>query len=97
MLVDDEEALDRLFEQARLPIMTHCEDGAMIAENMAACKAQYGDDPDVALHSRIRSAEACYASTAEAVRLAKNGEPVSTWPTFQRPKNLNFSRPATAG
>ena len=71
MLVDDEEVLDRLFEQARLPIMTHCEDGAMIAENMAACKAQYGDDPDVALHSRIRSAEACYASTAEAVRLAK--------------------------
>ena len=71
MLVDDEEALDRLFEQARLPIMTHCEDGAIIAENMAACKAQYGDDPDVALHSRIRSAEACYASTAEAVRLAK--------------------------
>lgn len=71
MLVDDEETLDRLFEQARLPIMTHCEDGAMIAENMAACKAQYGDDPDVALHSRIRSAEACYASTAEAVRLAK--------------------------
>ena len=71
MLVDDKEALDRLFEQARLPIMTHCEDGAMIAENMAACKAQYGDDPDVALHSRIRSAEACYASTAEAVRLAK--------------------------
>ena len=71
MLVDDEEALDRLFEQARLPIMTHCEDGAMIAENMAACKAQYGDDPDVALHSQIRSAEACYASTAEAVRLAK--------------------------
>ena len=71
MLVDDEEALDRLFEQVRLPIMTHCEDGAMIAENMAACKAQYGDDPDVALHSRIRSAEACYASTAEAVRLAK--------------------------
>ena len=71
MLVDDEEALDRLFEQARLPIMTHCEDGAMIAENMAACKAQYGDDPDVALHSRIRSAEACYASTAEAARLAK--------------------------
>ena len=71
MLVDDEEALDRLFEQARLPIMTHCEDGAMIAENMAACKAQYGDDPDVALHSRIRSAEACYASTAQAVRLAK--------------------------
>lgn len=71
MLVDDEEALDRLFEQTRLPIMTHCEDGAIIAENMAACKAQYGDDPDVALHSRIRSAEACYASTAEAVRLAK--------------------------
>lgn len=71
MLVDDAEALDRLFEHARLPIMTHCEDGAMIAENMAACKAQYGDDPDVALHSRIRSAEACYASTAEAVRLAK--------------------------
>lgn len=71
MLVDDAAALDRLFEQARLPIMTHCEDGGIIAENMTAYKAQYGPDPDVAFHSRIRSAEACYASTAEAVRLAK--------------------------
>lgn len=71
MLVDDDAALERLFEQARLPIMVHCEDSEIINRNMSACKAQYGPDPDVRFHPQIRSAEACYASTKKAVELAR--------------------------
>lgn len=71
MLVDDDAALERLFEQARLPIMAHCEDSHRIAEELAACQQTEGPDPDVRFHSRIRSAEACYASTERAVTLAR--------------------------
>lgn len=71
MLVDREEVLARLFSENRLPVVTHCEDTALIAEEAKACQAAYGDDPDVRFHSRIRSEEACYRSTAMAVRLAR--------------------------
>ena len=71
MLVDKEQSLRRLFAGTALPIMAHCEDTATINANMARAKAQFGDDPDVKYHPAIRNAEACYASTAFAVRLAK--------------------------
>lgn len=71
MLVDSDNALRRIFESSPLPIMTHCEDSAVISANMAACRERWGDDPDVSHHPEIRSAEACYRSTAQAVRLAR--------------------------
>lgn len=71
MLVDRREALDRIFAQAGLPIMAHCEDTAIINRNMAEAKQRYGDDPDVRHHPEIRSAEACYESTRLAVELAR--------------------------
>ena len=70
MLVDKAAALRDIFEGARVPVVTHCEDSALIAKNLEAFKAQYGPDPDVRFHSAIRSEEACYKSTAQAVRLA---------------------------
>lgn len=70
MLVDKEQSLRRLFGGTALPIVAHCEDTATINANMATAKARYGDDPDVKYHPVIRSAEACYASTALAVSLA---------------------------
>ncbi len=71
MLVDSDNALRLIFESSPLPIMTHCEDSAVISANMAACRERWGDDPDVSHHPEIRSAEACYRSTAQAVRLAR--------------------------
>lgn len=71
MLVDREEALDRIFATAPLPIMAHCEDTGIINDNMKAAKAAFGDDPDVTHHPEIRSEEACYKSTEQAVRLAR--------------------------
>lgn len=71
MLVDRAEALERIFSQAKLPIMAHCEDTSIINQNMARAKDGNGDDPDVSLHPFIRSEEACMKSTQQAVELAK--------------------------
>lgn len=74
MLVDKYESLQQIFVKAKklgLPVMTHCEDTDIINRNMAAYQKKYGEDPDVKFHPEIRSAEACYASSSLAVKLAK--------------------------
>ena len=71
MLVDNEVALRAIFESAKLPIMTHCENTQLINENMAKAQAAYGNEPAVEHHPEIRSEEACYQSTALAVKLAQ--------------------------
>lgn len=71
MLVDNEVVLRSIFENAKLPIMAHCEDSKLIDKNMKVAKEQYGADPDVAHHAEIRSEEACFRSTSLAVKLAR--------------------------
>jgi dihydroorotase len=71
MLVDDERALERIFAEATLPIATHCEDTPLIRAAEARAREKYGDDVPMAEHPNIRSAEACYKSSALAVGLAK--------------------------
>ena len=71
MLVDRRESLQKIFREATLPVMVHCEDTTRINENMKKAKERYGDDPPVELHPQIRDVEACYQSTALAVNLAK--------------------------
>ena len=70
MLVDQEDSLERIFSEAPLPLMTHCEDTSIINANMAVFQQSYGSDPAVWLHPIIRSEEACYASTCRALELA---------------------------
>ena len=71
MLVDKQQALERIFSTCKLPLMAHCEDTDIINRNMAEAKLAWGDDPQVALHAMIRSEEACLASSTKAVALAK--------------------------
>lgn len=71
MLVDSDDSLRKIFSNATMPVMVHCEDTGMINANMTEAKSRYGDDPDVALHPLIRSEEACYASSLRAVRMAR--------------------------
>lgn len=71
MLVDNEEALDRLFASAPAIITAHCEDEATIKANMEAARQQWGDNVPWGEHGRIRSAEACYKSSAKAAALAR--------------------------
>lgn len=71
MLVDDDTALEGIFEHSPLPILTHCEDTPMIEANAARAREQYGDDVPMSQHPVIRSREACYASSSKAIDLAR--------------------------
>lgn len=73
MLVDREDSLRKLFETSPLLLMAHCEDTKIIEQNIRSFKKKYRGQNDfpVRYHSRIRSVEACYASSSLAVKLAK--------------------------
>lgn len=70
LLVDEQEALERIFSQTSLPICAHCEDEATIRRNLAT----FAGTTDVADHSRIRSAEAAWVSTRRAIAIATHFE-----------------------
>lgn len=70
MLVDKQEALEKIFGEADMLIAVHAEEEAIIRRNIAYYTAKYGEDLDISFHSKIRSEEACYASSAKAVELA---------------------------
>lgn len=71
MLVDTPDELKAIFEAARLPVAVHCEDTSLINEKARAVLAAEGEKADVSFHPVIRSADACYRSTARAVELAR--------------------------
>jgi dihydroorotase len=71
MLVDKEETLRRFFGETDLLIAVHAEKEAIIKRNKVQYITMYGEDAlDISFHSLIRSEEACYESSAEAVALA---------------------------
>jgi len=74
MLVDREESLYRIFSTSPLLLMAHCESTSIIEANIRAFKKKYKGQNDfpVRYHSRIRSVEACYESSALAVQMAKD-------------------------
>ncbi len=71
MLIDDGEALERLFEHAPVLLVTHCEHSPTIWDNEAHAKARYGDRVPMSEHPNIRSADACLVSSSLAVDLAR--------------------------
>jgi dihydroorotase len=70
MLVDDESTLAAIFRESPVLIATHCESTPMIMDNIKQAMAIHGKNIPVTEHARIRSAEACYASSELAVALA---------------------------
>jgi dihydroorotase len=74
MLVDEEEALEKIFRHAPATIATHCEHTPSILENEEAAKRQFGDEVPFSEHPKIRSREACLRSSSLAVELAKREE-----------------------
>ncbi len=73
MLVDRREALQNIFCNTDMVIATHCEDQAVIRQNTDAyCREKNNtEDLPIAYHPLIRSEEACYQSTRQAVELAQ--------------------------
>lgn len=71
MLVDSQEALEKIFSSTKMLIAVHCEDEGTIKANTEKYKAEFGDDIPMKYHHLIRSEEACYLSSSKAIELAK--------------------------
>lgn len=71
MLVDDPDAIDQIFRHAPVVVVTHCEDSPMIWANEKQAREKFGDEVPFSEHPKIRSAEACYASSSMAINLAR--------------------------
>ncbi len=67
LLVDQQEALERIFAEATLPICAHCEDEATVRANAE----RHGGGADYADHSLIRDHRAAVIATRRATDLAK--------------------------
>ncbi len=70
LLVENPTALEGIFRESPVLIVTHCESGPVIAKNLQKY-VDVGKTPTIMDHPIIRDAEACYASSSYAVSLAK--------------------------
>jgi len=68
LLVEHPAALDEIFKHSPTLIVTHCEDGRVIAKNLEQLQ---GQPLEIQHHPIIRDTQACYASSSYAVGLAK--------------------------
>lgn len=66
LLVDGQDALERIFAETTLPLTAHCEDETTVQANAL----KYRDSTDVADHSRIRNHQAAIIATRRALDLA---------------------------
>jgi dihydroorotase len=66
LLVDEQDALERIFAETTLPLTAHCEDEATVRANAARLAGTH----DVADHSRIRDHAAALIATRRAIDLA---------------------------
>lgn len=67
LLVDDQDALERIFAETKLPITAHCEDETSVRDNAK----RLAGTTDVADHAHIRDHEAAIIATRRAFDLAK--------------------------
>ena len=71
MLVDDPVVLEEIFNKTNLRISVHCEHEPTIRRNIQQYLKRYGEDIPMHCHPEIRSAEACYRSSSQAIELAR--------------------------
>lgn len=69
MLVEGS-GLEDLFRNAHMLVATHNEEETVIQANIKLFREKYGEEVPVSCHPLIRSAEACYYSTAKAIEIA---------------------------
>jgi len=70
MLLDTDEPLAQVFRTAQKPVVAHCEDQTVLSVLYKQAREEYADDAPVALHSKLRPAEACVNATRRAIALA---------------------------
>jgi len=70
MQVENKDAIIELFKESPLPIIAHCEDETIIAENLNRYNKQYDNNIPFTIHHLIRDEESCYRSCSFAVEQA---------------------------
>ena len=70
MLVGQQAALEGIFKAVKGVVVVHAESEAIIQANKKKYVEEFGEDLPIKFHSLIRTAEACYESSALAVALA---------------------------
>ena len=70
MLVDESNALDRLFSIKGKPVLVHCEDEETIRTNLKAALEKHGEAIPFSEHEHIRSRKACIRSSIKALEKA---------------------------
>ncbi len=73
-LVDDPEILEDIFHHAPVLVTAHCEDTPTIIENEESYRSIYGDNIPIEYHPVIRSEEACFLASSQALELAAASE-----------------------
>ena len=71
MLIDNHETLRKIFLNTDLLISAHCEDESTIKKNLSKYMNTYNKDIPFKFHPNIRSSEACYISSSNAIKLAQ--------------------------
>ncbi len=71
LLVNNPQALRRIFSESPVPVVTHCEDTPIILANEESFRAKYGENVPMEFHPQIRSELACYKSSSLAFDLAR--------------------------
>ncbi len=71
LLVDNNLSIKNILANSPVIVAAHCEDDTIINENFAEYKSKFGDNIPVKYHAAIRSENACYTSSSNAVRIAK--------------------------
>ena len=70
MLVDNKKALEAIFSETNMLVAVHCEKEEIIRKNIEYYKKLLGEYIPIPYHPLIRSVEACYQSSSEAIELA---------------------------
>ncbi|MDR2414446.1 MAG: dihydroorotase [Odoribacteraceae bacterium] len=71
LLVEREEEIDAILDASPVLIAVHCEDNAIIRQNLARYRQIHGENIPPACHPLIRDRAACIASSTLATRLAR--------------------------
>ena len=66
LLVDDQQALEQIFAETKLPICAHCEDETTVRANAK----KYANETDVHFHSKVRDHKAALIATQRAIELS---------------------------
>ena len=71
LLINDENSIEKVFRNTGHLIAAHCEDEETIVKNTAYYKTLRPEEIDASVHPLIRTAEASYIGTSNAIQLAR--------------------------